>query len=71
MKTNIKKCLSKVGITQDAFGKKVGISQSALNHYANGKRTANTEMAWRIVNAFNELGAGLSFDDVFPNQTSK
>lgn len=64
---NIKSILKKVGKSQDELARKVGISQSAINHYANGNRKPSYEMAWKIVEALKSFGAQCSFDDVFPN----
>ena len=64
---NIKSMLKKVGKSQDELAQKVGLSQSAINHYANGKRKPSYEMAWNIVEVLNGFGAECSFDEVFPN----
>ncbi|MBE3662152.1 transcriptional regulator [Vibrio navarrensis] len=69
---NIKGILKRISRSQDELSKEVGVSQSAVNHYANGKRKPSYEMAWKIVEALNTFGAECAFDDVFPNpqQTS-
>lgn len=64
--TNIKKLLKSISKSQEVLAKEIGISQGAVNHYANGNRKPSYEMAWKIVQALNELGAACSFDEVFP-----
>lgn len=64
---NIKSILKRVGKSQCELASEVGVSQSAINHYANGNRKPSYEMAWSIINALNSFGAKCKFDDVFPN----
>ncbi len=65
--TNIKIILKSVGESQGTLASRVGVSQSSINHYANGNRKPNYEMAWKIVRALNQFGSSCTFDDVFPN----
>jgi putative transcriptional regulator len=65
--SNLKAIRGELGVTQQALAEKVGVSQSAINHYENGNRTVDTVLGWRIVNALNLLGADCNFEDVFPD----
>ncbi len=65
--SNLKVIRGGLGVTQQALAEKVGVSQSAINHYENGNRTVDTVLGWRIVNVLNSLGADCRFEDVFPN----
>jgi putative transcriptional regulator len=65
--TNIKKILKAINRSQDDLAIEVGISQGSVNHYANGNRKPSYDMAWKVVNALNRLGASCSFTDVFPD----
>lgn len=65
--SNLKAIRGELGVTQQALAEKVGVSQSAINHYENGNRTVDTILGWRIVNALNLLGADCKFEDVFPD----
>ena len=59
-----------LGITQKSLAKKVGVSQSAINHYENGNRTVETSLGWRIVHALNSWGGSFTLNDVFPDPKS-
>ncbi|HCE5244014.1 TPA: helix-turn-helix transcriptional regulator [Vibrio parahaemolyticus] len=65
--SNLKAIRGELGVTQQALAEKVGVSQSAINHYENGNRTVDTVLGWRIVNALSSLGANCKFEDVFPD----
>lgn len=70
---NIKEILKELGTTQVQLARRVGISQSATNHYINAHRKPDIVMCWRIVNSLRSLGAKCGFEDVFPDnaQTQK
>lgn len=65
--SKIKDIRTKLGVTQDALAKKLGVSQGAMNHYENGNREIKLSLGRRIVAALNDLGAQCTFDDVFPD----
>lgn len=65
--SKIKDIRTTIGVTQETLGKKLGVSQGAMNHYENGNREISLSLARKIVNALNELGAQCTFDDVFPD----
>lgn len=65
--SKIKDIRTKLGVTQNELGKKLGVSQGAMNHYENGKREISLTLARKIVHALNQLGANCTFDDVFPD----
>lgn len=61
----------KLKLSQKDFGFEAGFSQSAINHYENGRRTPSIEDARKIVSTLNKLGAKCTFDDVFPPKKKK
>lgn len=65
--SKIKEIRMKLGVTQDALAKKIGVSQGAINHYENGNREIKLSLGRRIVSALNALGAECTFDEVFPD----
>ncbi len=65
--SKLKLIRGELGVTQQSLAEKVGVSQSAINHYENGNRAVDTAIGWRIVNALNLLGADCQFEDVFPD----
>ncbi len=67
---NINAILRRIKKSQEDLAKVVGCSQGTINHYANSNRTPNYEMAWKVVDGLNALGADCSFADVFPNPAS-
>lgn len=60
------KLRKKIKISQRGLGLAAGFSQSAINHYENGRRTPSIDDARKIVETLNKLGAKCTFDDVFP-----
>lgn len=54
-------------ISQKQLAARVGVGPSAIGNYEVGIREVNTQIAWKIVDSLNQLGANCSFDDVFPN----
>lgn len=63
---NIAKVREQAGITQTSLYTKLGWRQSRLSNYEGNKRPLKLIDARRIVLALNELGAEVSFDEVFP-----
>lgn len=68
--SNLKKYREKASITQSALAEKVGMTQGAIAHYENGRRTPSLDGARQIVAALNALGATCSLADVFPEPGS-
>ena len=64
--SNMKTIREKVGITQAALAKTVGLTQGAIAHYENDRRKPGLEECRRIVDALNSYGADVTLDDVFP-----
>ncbi|MCW2485747.1 helix-turn-helix transcriptional regulator [Candidatus Symbiopectobacterium sp. NZEC127] len=56
----------KLGITQMAFARMLGWSQSRLGNYEVGARSPNLATCREIVSAFNSLGSSCSLDEIFP-----
>lgn len=53
-----------LGLTQEQFAKKVGVSQSAINYWENGKRQPRLEQLKKISDILNiPLNEILSFED--------
>lgn len=67
----INEILKRIGKSQEKLAQIVGVSQSSINHYANGNRKPSYQTAWKIVDSLNQLGAKCSFDDVFPNPNTQ
>ena len=67
--SNMKTIREKVGVTQAALAKTVGLTQGAIAHYENDRRKPGLEECRRIVDALNSSGAAVTLDDVFPPVT--
>lgn len=55
-----------INLTQQEFSARLNLTQGALAHYENGRRTPTVKMARLIVDTLNENGASVSIDEVFP-----
>lgn len=64
--SNLKSIREKVGVTQAALAKTVGLTQGAIAHYENERRKPGLDECRRIVDALNSSGAAVTLDDVFP-----
>lgn len=64
--SNMKTIREKVGVTQAALAKTVGLTQGAIAHYENERRKPGLEECRRIVDALNSCGAAVTLDEVFP-----
>lgn len=64
--SNMKSIREKVGVTQAALAKTVGLTQGAIAHYENERRKPGLDECRRIVDALNSSGAAVTLDDVFP-----
>jgi putative transcriptional regulator len=64
--SNMKTIREKVGVTQAALAKTVGLTQGAIAHYENERRKPGLDECRRIVDALNSCGAAVTLDDVFP-----
>ena len=53
-------------MTQEALANELGLSQGAVAHYENGKRTPDLDVCRNIVSVFIEKGLTVTLDDVFP-----
>ncbi|EOW9223423.1 helix-turn-helix transcriptional regulator [Vibrio cholerae] len=67
----IKQYRNTVGVTQKELGELLGVGQSTIDRYESGVRKINYQIAWKIVDSLNQLGANCSFDDVFPNPNTQ
>lgn len=64
--SNLKKIRETAHITQAALAERVGMTQGAIAHYENGRRTPGLAECRLIVSALNALGAECTLDEVFP-----
>lgn len=53
-------------MTQEALANELGLSQGAVAHYENGKRTPDLDVCRNIVIVFANAGVSVTLDDVFP-----
>ncbi|EKO3434965.1 MULTISPECIES: helix-turn-helix transcriptional regulator [Vibrio] len=63
----IRKVREAANISVKDLAEIIGTETAAVYHYESGRRTPDFNQCWNIVNALNQLGAGCSFDEVFPN----
>ncbi len=64
--SNLRKFREKAKVTQAALADRVGMTQGAIAHYENGRRTPGLNEARDLVAALNSLGADCTLDQVFP-----
>lgn len=62
----MKEFREQVGITQEVLAKEIGVSQGAIAHYENGRRTPELDVCRDIVETLNQQGIDVTLDDVFP-----
>lgn len=62
----IKECREQVSLTQALLAQRLGLSQGAIAHYENNKRTPELDLCRDIVSVFIEKGLTVTLDDVFP-----
>jgi len=53
-------------LTQLQVAEHFGLSQGAIAHYEDGRRTPDLELCRAIVRFFSEIGPVCTIDDVFP-----
>lgn len=68
--SGMKTIREQAGITQAALAAFLGLTQGAIAHYENGRRTPSLSECRRIVNALNELGAKCNLENAFPDPAS-
>ena len=64
--SNLKKYREKAKVTLSALAERVGMTQGAIAHYENGRRTPGLSEARDLVAALNYFGADCDLDAVFP-----
>lgn len=64
--SNLKQYREKAKVTQAALADRVGMTQGAIAHYENGRRTPGLDEARQLVAALIALGAQCDLDAVFP-----
>jgi len=53
-------------MTQETLAQELRLSQGAIAHYENGKRTPDLDVCRNIVAVFVDVGIDVTLDDVFP-----
>ncbi len=64
--SNLKQFREKAQVTQAALAERVGMTQGAIAHYENGRRTPGLAESRQLLAALNELGVGCTLDELFP-----
>ncbi len=64
--SNLKKFREKANATQADLAVLVKMTQGAIAHYENGRRTPGLNEARLLVSALNGLGVDCTLDTVFP-----
>lgn len=64
--SNLKKFREAAKVTQADLGARVNMTQGAIAHYENGRRTPGLNEARLLVSALNALGVKCTLDTVFP-----
>lgn len=67
--SNLRKFREKAKVTQAALAELVCMTQGAIAHYENGRRTPGLNEARVLVAALNSLGTACTLDEVFPAAT--
>lgn len=68
---HIKELRCELGMTQGVLASALGVTQGAITHYENNRRTPDIDMCRGIVSVFNKNGANVTLDDVFPPKEQK
>lgn len=69
--SSLKQFREKAGVTQAALAERVGMTQGAIAHYENGRRTPGLAESRRLMLALNDLGVSCSLDELFPDPSRK
>ena len=69
--SSLKQFREKAKVTQAALAERVGITQGAIAHYENGRRTPGLAESRRLMLALNDLGVSCSLDELFPDPARK
>jgi transcriptional regulator with XRE-family HTH domain len=62
---NAKDFLASKGITQQMIADKLGCTRSNVSIWFSGKQAPSVDNVTRITDALNELGANVTYDEVF------
>lgn len=63
---NLRSIRKKLGLTQGQLASELGLTKGAIGHYENGRRSLNVSQCRMIITVFNNHGAGVGIDDIFP-----
>ncbi|EOV0995820.1 helix-turn-helix transcriptional regulator [Edwardsiella piscicida] len=64
----IREIRKQLGLTQRKLAGLAGCTPGAIGHYELGRRAMSITVCQKIVLIFNQLGASVSLDDVFPQR---
>lgn len=62
---NIHSIRQRLGLSQDAFGKAIGVTQGNVSHYEQGRQEPPPDVARQIIAAAKEHGLTVTFDDIY------
>lgn len=62
---NIHQIRKRLGLTQEAFGEAIGVSQGNVSHYEQGRQEVPPDVARRVIAAADALGHAVTFDDIY------
>lgn len=62
---NVLSIRQRFGMSQDAFGGLIGVTQGNVSHYENGRQDPPPDVAKRIIEEGAKLGIRLTYDDVY------
>lgn len=62
---NIHQIRKRLGLTQEAFGEAIGVSQGNVSHYEQGRQEVPPDVARRVISAAETAGHVVTFDDIY------
>lgn len=62
---NIYSIRQRLALSQEAFGKAIGVSQGNVSHYEQGRQEVPPDVARRVIAAAAERGHVVTFDDIY------
>lgn len=62
---NILQIRKRLGMTQEAFGAAIGVSQGNVSHYEQGRQEVPPDVARRVISAAEAVGQVVTFDDIY------
>jgi DNA-binding XRE family transcriptional regulator len=65
MNTPIKEIRERIGLSQEEFGKAIGVGQAAISQYENGERTPNLKTAKNLIGFAAQHGIVITLDYIY------